>query len=87
MAKSARIKMNNAGVRKLLKSADVQADLKARIEKVAQAAAASSGEEVETRVYVGNDRARASARINTRNGGQLEAEHGYLQRALPRAGD
>lgn len=87
MATTARITINKAGIGKLLKSDSVKADLERRIAKVAAAAESASGKPIDTRVWVGTDRARATARIDAVYGASLEAEHGYLQRALPKAGD
>lgn len=56
MAQTIRIEMNRKGVEELLKSPEVQGDLKRR----ADAIAAAAGPGMEARVSVGKSRARAT---------------------------
>lgn len=74
-----RIKLNSAGVRELLKSPGVQADLKRRAERIKNAA--GPGHEVE--MFVGRNRARASVRTATIDAMVAERAHQTLTRAIP----
>lgn len=78
MAANVRIEMNRAGVGALLKSAEVQADLKRRAEAIAQAA----GDGMDVDVRVGKTRARASVRTGTFEARRAEARDKALTSAL-----
>lgn len=73
-----RIDMNGAGIQELLKSAEVQAELKARADRIAAAA----GEGMEPSVRVGRSRARASVITGSREAKLAEATDRALTRAL-----
>jgi len=75
-----RIEMNGAGIRALLKSPGVAADIEARTNAVA--AAAGGGEDFLPSVYVGKTRVRGSVITATQNGRQLEATDLALTRAI-----
>lgn len=77
MAKS-RIVLNRKGVKALLRSPEVLADLKQRAERIA--AAAGSGMEVSA--MVGQNRARASVITATRSARRAEATSRALTRAI-----
>lgn len=79
MVAGVRIVMNHAGVRELLRSAEVQADLKRR----AEAIAAAAGPGMEVRTSVGPNRARAV--VITGDGDAIRAE--ATDKALTRAID
>lgn len=76
------IKLNRSGVKELLKSGAVLADLEARAARVA--AAAGDGFEVDSEV--GANRARASVRTVTREAIEAEAQERALTRAVDSAG-
>lgn len=78
-----RIELNRAGVRELLRSPEVLADLQARAERVA--AAAGGGEDFVAESSLGPNRARASARTASNRGRSLEATDRTLTRALDAA--
>ena len=80
MFKSVRIELNAAGVRSLLQSSDVQADLQGRAERIAAAAGGAPDFVAESRV--GATRARASVRTATFDGMRAEATDRVLSRAL-----
>lgn len=73
-----KIKLNRPGVRELLRSAEVQADLARRARAIA--AAAGPGMEVDTEV--GSNRARASVRTVTTDARRREATERALTRAI-----
>ena len=76
-----RVVLNRAGVRELLRSPEVQADLAERARRIAEAA---GGEEAgfETSVIVGGNRARASVITATAEAMVAEAKHRTLTRAI-----
>lgn len=74
----AKIKLNSAGVKALLKSPEVQADLKARADRIA--AQAGPGHKVET--FVGKNRARANVATETIDAMISEQAHGTLTNAI-----
>lgn len=74
----ARVKLNRKGVRELLQSSEVQADLERR----ANAIAAAAGEGMEVDSGVGRTRARASVRTATREAVLAETQNRALTRAL-----
>lgn len=76
---SVRIKLNSAGVRQLLRSAELQADLKRRGEKVASAA---GGEGYEAELKVGRTRASVTVVAVTGETMRKEARTRGLIRAL-----
>jgi hypothetical protein len=78
MAKSARIVLNRAGVRELLKCPGVQADLARRAERIA--AAAGPGMVAES--YVGRNRARSRVYTQTPEARRAEASDRTLTRAI-----
>lgn len=78
MASSLRIELNKAGVRALLVSPEIQADLKTRADRIAQAA----GEGFEAEVGTGANRARAIVRTATFEARRAEARDRVLTRAL-----
>jgi len=78
---SVRIVLNRKGIGELLKSAEVEADLKRRADAVANAA----GEGMEATSEVGSRRARASVRTATREAAMAEAEDRDLTRAIDAA--
>lgn len=77
MAKS-EIKLNRANIAKVLKSAEVQADLKRRGDRIAETA--GPGNEAE--VFVGRTRARVTVRTATTEARIAEATGRTLTRAL-----
>lgn len=78
MATTIRIELNPAGVREVLRSDGVLADVTARAERIA--AAAGDGMEVDARV--GATRARASVRTATLDARRAEAEGRALTSAF-----
>ena len=78
MAARVRVKLNSAGVRRLLQSPEVLADLVRRAESIA--AAAGPGMEVDSEI--GPTRARASVRTATPEAVEAEAESRALTRAI-----
>jgi hypothetical protein len=78
MGSSIRIEMNSAGIRELLRSAGVRADLARR----ARAIAAAAGEGMEVREELRRDRARASVFTATKEARIAEASTRSLTRAL-----
>jgi hypothetical protein len=76
-----RIKLNSAGVRQLLRSSEVMADLDARARRVAAAA----GEGHEVQLWVGRNRARATVRTATFGAMRAEASRQTLTRAVDAA--
>ena len=78
MATSVRIVLNRKGMRQLLRSPEVLADLKRRAEAIA--AAAGSGMEVSA--MVGRNRARASVITATSEARNAEATSRALTRAI-----
>ena len=88
-----RIKLNSAGIREVLKSSGVAAELQARAERVAQAAEASAPREsgeyansIEVVVEQHADRAVAHVVAKAPHSLRLEANTGNLARALDAAG-
>jgi len=73
-----RIDINSEGIQALLKSAGVEADLRARAARIA--AAAGPGMEAGSRI--GKTRARASVVTASRKAMKAEAENRALTRAL-----
>ena len=71
-------KRNSAGIRQLLRSSEVEANLRARAERIA--AAAGPGHEVDSRI--GANRARASVATATFEAMQSEATDRTLTRAI-----
>ncbi|KQY58317.1 hypothetical protein ASD11_01225 [Aeromicrobium sp. Root495] len=78
MATRIRIKMNDQGVRDVLRSEGVRADLLRR----AQAMADAGGEGMEASSEVGQIRARATVRTATPDAMRAEAEDRALTRAI-----
>lgn len=78
---SVRIQLNRAGVRQLLRSEEVQADLLRRAEQIA-AAAGGEAAGFETSVVVGRNRARASVITATAEAMVAEARDRTLTRAI-----
>ena len=78
MATPGRIVLNRKGMRQLLRSPEVLADLKRRAEAIA--AAAGSGMEVSA--MVGRNRARASVITATHSARRAEATSRALTRAI-----
>lgn len=78
------IKLNTAGIREMLKSPGVQADLKARADRMAAAANATAGIEngFLSEVTVGAVRARARVFTATADAMVAEAEDRVLTRAF-----
>lgn len=76
-----RLVLNRKGIRELLRSPEVQRDLRRRAEAIA--ASAGPGHEVD--VEVGPNRARASVRTVTIDAMIGEAEHRDLSRAIDAA--
>jgi hypothetical protein len=76
--------LNKAGVRQLLRSEEVLADLARRAEAIEQAANAAAGEPdaFEWDANVGPNRARASVRTVSREGMVAEAKDRALTRAV-----
>jgi hypothetical protein len=82
-----RIKLNNKGMRELLKSAEVRAHLTDRMQRVLSAAQAGAGEGIDYHLMQGTtDRARVS--VGSVSEGALfeETDTGNLARALDAAG-
>ena len=75
-----RIEMNGAGIRALLKSPGVQADIEARTNAVA--AAAGAPEDFKPSVYIGKTRVRGSVITASRAGQEAEATDLVLTRAI-----
>ena len=73
-----RVQMDHAGARQLLKSAEVQEDLKRRAEAIAQRAGAG----FEAEVKVGRTRAVASVTAETADAMRAEAADRVLTKAL-----
>lgn len=71
-------KLNSDGVRTLLRSSEMEADLRARAERIA--AAAGPGHAVESQIGV--NRARASVRTETFEAMREEATNRTLTRAI-----
>lgn len=78
MASRVRIVLNRRGVRELLRSPEVLADLKRR----AEAIAAAAGDGMEPSAMVGKNRARASVITATHNARRAEAVTRALTRAI-----
>jgi len=76
-----RLVLNRSGVRELLRSPEVEADLTRRAENVAKAA----GEGHEVDVTVGKNRVRASVRTESLKAMVNEARDRNLTRAIDRA--
>lgn len=76
-----RIVLNRKGIRDLLRSPEVQADLRRRAESIASSA--GPGHEVDSEV--GPHRARASVRTDTIDAMVAEATHRSLTRAVDAA--
>lgn len=72
------VKMNHSGSRALLRSFEIQADLKWRAERIADAA----GPGMEVRVRGGRQRARASVTTSTIEARRAEARDRVLTRAI-----
>ena len=77
-AGSVRVVVNTAGVRALLQSKEVQDDLLARAQRIAEAA----GEGVVAEVSVGKNRARANVYTSTIEAMEAEASGNALTRAV-----
>lgn len=73
-----RVVMNGSGVRDLLRSPGVRADLERRGEAIAQ----SAGTGYETQTWLGRRRARVTVRTATRQARIDEARHHRLIQAL-----
>ena len=73
-----RVKMDHAGARQLLKSVEVQEDLKRRVEAIAQRA----GTGFEAEVKVGRTRAVASVTAETADAMRAESKDRVLTKAL-----
>ncbi|ROS62203.1 hypothetical protein EDF38_1306 [Frigoribacterium sp. PhB160] len=80
MPSKVRIEITPGAIQEILKSAEVQADLRDRAERIASAAGSSEDYEVDTRV--GRTRARASVRTASFEAMRDEAENRTLTRAL-----
>lgn len=78
MSGKAEIHLNSAGIRKLLRSAEVQAELKRRADRIAAAA----GPGMEASVVAGANRARASVITGNARARRAEATTADLTRAL-----
>lgn len=78
MAQNVKIQLNRAAVRALLRSAEVQADLRRRAERIA--AAAGPGHEVVS--YVGKNRARETVHTTTPEAAIAEQVHKNLTNAI-----
>lgn len=78
MATKVRITLNKAGVREVLRSSEVQAELLRRAELIANAA----GEGMVAESLIGASRARASVRTETLKAILAEAEDRALTSAL-----
>jgi hypothetical protein len=73
-----RIKLNSAGIRQLLRSSEMEADLRRRAERIA----ATAGEGFEASSMVGPNRARASVITTTYEAMAAEAQERRLTRAI-----
>lgn len=73
-----KLKLNSNNIGKLLKSREVQADLKARADRIA----AAGGEGMQASISVGRTRARASVITATTKARLAEAKDRRLTRAL-----
>jgi hypothetical protein len=92
----ARVVLNRAGMRDLLRRETVRADLHARAERVAAAAKAANilvegipGDEplpVEVDSSIGRNRARATVSLHHPSGVAVEAKHSLLTHSLDAAG-
>lgn len=85
MAKSIRIQLNKAGIISLLQSPEVQADLRARANRIADAAGGATenaGDDFEVDVTTNRDRAVAFVRTVTHEARLAEAEDRALTRAI-----
>lgn len=82
MAGKVRVEMNSAGAQELLKSPEVQGELRKRADRVAAAA----GEGHEVSVWVGRDRARATVTTVSARAKRAEANDRALLRALEAGG-
>lgn len=78
MANKVRIELNHASIAKLLKSAEVQQDLRRRGEAIAHAA----GDGVEVDATVGRTRARVTVRTATPDARRREATSRALTKAI-----
>lgn len=78
MARPVRVVLNRKGVRELLRSQQVLADLEARAQRIANAA----GEGMEAEAEIGRNRARASVHTATPEAVRAEAESRALTRSL-----
>lgn len=78
MASKVRIELNSGGVRQLLRSPQVQADLRSRAGRVA----ASAGAGMEPRSGVGRARARAAVITTTYEARKAEATRRALSSAI-----
>lgn len=75
---SVRVKLNSKGVRDLLRSREVEADLARRARRIA----AVAGDGMEADSAIGSSRARAAVVTATYEARAAEAESGALTRAL-----
>lgn len=83
--KSVRIEVNSAGVRDILSSDGVLADLESRANRIAEAAGGSPDFEASAQVVGGSSklgRAMAYVRTATQDGRRAEAEDRALTRAI-----
>lgn len=80
MVTKVRISRNSSGFRELMSSAEMQADLEARAERIATAAGGAPDFEAE--VSVGRDRAHAFVKTANNEGRRAEAERRALTRAI-----
>jgi hypothetical protein len=78
MAAEIKVEINSAGVRDLLRSPEVMADLERR----AQAIAAAAGDGFEVEMYKGRNRYRATVRTATEPARRAEATDRVLTRAI-----
>jgi len=78
MAATVRVELNSDGIRALLRSEAVRADLERRARAIAEAA----GEGFEVESQVGSNRARASVRTATAEAREAEATDRALTRAI-----
>lgn len=78
MAKNVKVRLNRSGVRDLLRSADVRADLERRAARIK----AASGSGYETDSEIGKNRARASVRTADMRSIRDNAKHNTLIRAM-----
>ena len=76
-----RIELNDAGIKELLRSAEVGTELQARAEAIAGAA----GDGHVAEVWQGHDRVHGSARTVTPEAARSEAEDRTLTRAIDAA--